>query len=358
MRDLIGFESLVPNSARAHLKPPPEASSHLNSIASRVMWAWNTSRGWGTGNRILYALHMACSNYDWAIALRDECTQRLKAGLADVAEKAKASLAKAREERAAGRQFVERFKLPKDHPLAPETIPFDQRDAFLPAFMHYLMSLAEKKGQGFTKGMIVFEDKDHRIADFFKLSTEAYTRPSSHWKGRRVENALYGLDSDELPAGLRTAHFGKLAVKNGAGKQWSFIKPELWGTKTWAHWFGHAFTYICTRPAEMMGSKSEDCHRRERLPKCDREKFAELYTQITGTKELPKDLKNAIKTHGISAMVAFLNVQLKKASPPITDKINQFLTYLKENYVDHLELRTGREVLLTQAEIQLRDDDA
>lgn len=361
MRDLIGFSSLVRTPfITAQTNPPTvEASKLMNSLASRVMWAWNSSRGWGGCNRALFIWRMAFTNYDGAIALRDECTQKLKAGLADVAETAKASLAKVRHEVEVGRKFVESFKLPKTDPNAPENIPAGQRDAFLPSFMRYLMSMAENKGQGFIKGMIVFEDKDHRIADFFKSSTETYTRLSSHWKGRRVEKEVYGMDSEELPGGLRTAHFGQLTVKGEDGKQWSFIKPELWGTKTWVHWFGHAIAYIYTRPAEILGRESKDCHRRERLPKSDQKKFAKLYTQITGEKEISKELKNAIKVNGISAMVAFLDAKLKGAvSMPILSAINLFLENLHTSYRDHLDLRTGREVVFTQAEFDLDIEQA
>jgi hypothetical protein len=230
---------------------------------------------------------------------------------------------------------------PSDAGSPENTIPKDQRRALASSFVWYLMSVAQiEQGKGFGEGMFVFEDSDYRIHDFF--AAVATARASSHYKG--VRQTSYGLDivqdnQSGLPAGHQTVHFGKLTTPD-ANRQYTFLKPESWGTESLWQMIGHGISYLLTRPAHLLGSASHQGEFKEHFPAELKREFLALLKAIGAPPE--KDA-NWTVARTATTLTTFLTAN------PLTTHKKAIWEFLNSNirYYESTLIRNGEEVILT-----------
>jgi hypothetical protein len=257
-----------------------------------------------------------------------------------------------------------------------------------------LMSHALIKSQGFREGTFVIDDPDRLIFHFLlhyknvsiisdKTWTEVpvcYERPSSHWAGRYEKQ--YGIDSEVMNIfGKRTLLLGEIyRDASRTGDPLLFIKPENF---SWRFTFyEHNIEFVEAQWNKVMhpGSDDQADMRKERVPVCFTNLFRdlvcmlhtpidkaqveacldleakELLCEADGTFKSIPELCRKAKMYGISWMLRVLEA-LKK--PKGLDKhinirdydssFQQLIT--AQEYLDHLDLRTGREVFLDDKEI-------
>ncbi len=220
-------------------------------------------------------------------------------------------------------------------------VPLDERRKYMAPFVWYLMSLAEvHQGKGFKEGMLVFQDPEYRMHDFFAAA--ATGRESSHYRGSRLTS--FGMDIVQdgktgLPGNHQTAHFGKRLTLDPQN-QYTYLKPEAYGTESIGQMVGHALDYLKTRIPHLLGhgSKADEC--KEHVPPALSKQFLKLCGEIDLKDYNPKLMKD----FGVAAMGKTLDDYLKvNPKSPHAEKIAEFVVNELEDYD---LVRTGREVVL------------
>ena len=268
---------------------------------------------------------------------------------------------------AQGKALVELFKTyPKEHPKSPESVYSPQtRRALGAGFVWHNMSRSQtEQGKGFGEGMFVFEDPDYRIHDFFAAT--ATPRASTHFKGVRLTS--YGMDIVQdhrtgLPGGHQTMHFGKRLTLDPK-KQYTFMKPESWGTESLGQIAGHGGSYLLSLATHLLGYTTQVGQYKEHTPKSIRNAFLKLIQTIAPEERKPKIIQwgltgamdylrsfvrketPAILDWGVAGMVYFLR-DFMKANPktPHKNEIGEFVEVYLKNYTE-MTIRQGEEVII------------
>ncbi|MEX0939940.1 MAG: hypothetical protein WDZ41_01110 [Candidatus Babeliales bacterium] len=276
--------------------------------------------------------------------------------------------------------------------------------------LHYFYALAENKNQEFNEGTFVIQDSNFGIFEFLKSYVDkkyqginaespaicfqnltAYPRPSSHFnqyyeQSNKVEpkptfissifsywgldNAAnsvkslqkkeayihYGIDIDKqdifLPvSNKRHILFGKVDEE----KQLIFIKMENHGIGNvqdaglHCREFGHSI--LRKLYPQWFGSDDEQNMRKERVPQAIFNKFKSILNNCEDYASADiKEIRKKAKGLGIQLMYREAKtikqnyIDYKKEVP---QSVNDFIEDIKNKQYDHLDLRIGQEVILT-----------
>ncbi|HUD02208.1 MAG TPA: hypothetical protein VMR37_07755 [Rhabdochlamydiaceae bacterium] len=237
----------------------------------------------------------------------------------------------------------------------------------------FLMHCALRKGQGFSEGTFVIEERGRLYS--FLLSQHAYLRASTHcvdrspvntgWTSYFKKSSLHhgnDVPNGLMPAQKRTILFDLIDPLNQNDITPLFFKPENYGTQG-ADLIGHSKDYILTRKLV----KPEDDIpgiQKEIVPRVAKQAFSNLLKHIQAN--LPVygpflekldpaifDLSKASKKAalwGIAYMYAFMKgleeqpsclASLHEAASPLLEVLRAY---------DNLDKRRGREVFLSEAE--------
>lgn len=252
----------------------------------------------------------------------------------------------------------------------------------------FLYDKAGEKGQAFEKeGTFLIEDKDFNIYDallkYVKLVNPtvtgtkkdkplhisynpfAYPRDCSHYKQGEKLYPRYGIDVRfdengyqirELPASKAHILFGKVLDWNG--QQWIFIKPEnngLYYKDGWAQHAGEFGTSVAKKTNLIENDDDAECNRKERVTKIFKQQMKPIIDQLMQPQVLNVDLKAMVDAEGIKSMFTIKKLVLNANNPKLPATAINALDALIEAYkskYDHLEMRSGREVILTQEEMK------
>jgi hypothetical protein len=252
----------------------------------------------------------------------------------------------------------------------------------------FLYDKAGEKGQAFEKeGTFLIEDKDFNIYDallgYVKLvnptvtgtkqdkplhisyNAFAYPRDCSHYKQGEKLYPRYGIDirfdengyqTRELPASKAHILFGKVLDWNG--QQWIFIKPEnngLYYKDGWAQHAGEFGTSVAKKANLIENDDDADCNRKERVTKIFKQQMKPIIDQLMQPQVLNVDLKAMVDAEGIKSMFTIKKLILNANNPKLpataTNALDALIEAYKSKY-DHLEMRSGREVILRQKEMK------
>lgn len=218
----------------------------------------------------------------------------------------------------------------------------EEKRSFALPFTWYLFSRAISKGEGFKQGMLVFEDPDHRILNFF--GSAASTRLSSHYRGR-VLGSNFGIDiPNGLPYKFQTVLFGGLSVLDSASGEWLFWKPEDHGVESLWQLFLHSLDYLASLK-ELIG--------REQGPLDHKEDLLPLFRKHKRALKAAGFSMALLNKHswGISGLIAALKPlmdnpeRVAQLSEAKKGKIISFLNDLLRQY-DWVDVRHGNEVVI------------
>lgn len=216
----------------------------------------------------------------------------------------------------------------------------------------FLMYKSIQKKQGYEEGTFVIEDPEQKVYKFLLASTgekgnKVYSRKSTHYVGRSP-SSHFGLDifRPEMPAQKRTLLFAM--VKNhGSNEEVLFIKPENYSAKLTyfleALWHGGEMLIAQRNKLFYPGMDDQENMRKERIPVDVADRFAELVDKAPNKKAILAEAKK----YGIAYMLAFVKNPVNNIPPNSLDDI------IPADRFDHLDKRTGREVYLDVAELQL-----
>lgn len=248
----------------------------------------------------------------------------------------------------------------------------------LVAVMWALFDAGVAKGQGYEQGSFVVEDRDWRLFDFLRGNGGAYARHSSHLKrATRLTNAgHYGIDilgsyqagaADWKPYSCLNPAFVQqnilparkgtiLFVPMPAGRDMHlatnqiFIKMEDHGIRTWYGYANHAWDFITGTCLGLGGGSGEA--RKERVDP----HLARRYKAMIGRVPAAWFTADTPIAHelGVRAMMheadrlgrAFL------ADQGFRQAHAEFTAAVDAKGYDHLAMRTGDEVIFTQAELR------
>lgn len=255
------------------------------------------------------------------------------------------------------------------------------------ALTWFLMDIALKKGQGHEQGAFCLEDKDSKLYNFLLKAEGCGDRESSHfiersdaWTGGTklmMKSAAHkGIDVlNGLPAGKRHLLFGQVNTHLGEKNKILFLKLEDFSPfTTTAYGYDmlmHGADLVMAQYNKKFNPGSDDAPEmaKERVPNVVLKAFEQIVNvglkgyeksiiePIVGELEkkgFPKDDPiKASKIWGIAYMTAFITEVSKGEVAPIPLGFNtdNFETSLSDLKLDHMELRTGREVYITQDDL-------
>jgi len=237
-----------------------------------------------------------------------------------------------------------------------------------------LFDAAVAKGQGFEQGAFVVEDPDGRLFSFFRDNERSYQRLSSHLKPmtRRTGVGHHGLDMRGarpaglpahpdagehalLPARKRTLLFIPMLPGPGTGleRRHLFLKLEDHGLEGLGAFIRHGFDYLHTTVMGF-GSTPPERARKERVDPALARAYRRLLDHISapGRAHLTPASYGAAEL-GVRAMVAEWQ-RLKpviQEDPALFDLGRAFAGALAHKRYDHLDVRTGDEVIFSRAEL-------
>lgn len=260
----------------------------------------------------------------------------------------------------------------------------------LAALTWYLMSLALKKGEGFTTGAFMIEDPTNKLYQFLVDSPghASGIRKSSHLMGRTPKHigktsfvvkssSHHGVDviNNKMPASTRTILFEKTEnapfLEDVMPKSILFFKPESFSPfLTTGHGYDalhHTSEWGISVYNKKVNPGSDDLPtmRKERIPTEYLQDFANLidYIEIrpyefesnafldeSGQLMNLGEAKKNSKLWGIAYMYHFLE---KTKTLTYNNKIVELIDNLldKLTILDHYDKRTGREVYLSTDEL-------
>ncbi len=251
--------------------------------------------------------------------------------------------------------------------MAGKLIEFKDVKEYLTAvrnLMWYLYPLAVQKREAFQEGTFVIIDPNFRILHFLNSYFKGYDRSgkwSSHFRefdGIYTKGALDVLPEfrDELyfPPYNQDKKIDKYHIFFGkTGDNRFFIKPESYGldfmNDIWSA-LGHLLEWYHSIIAKFsFGADDKDHMRKERVENHVSKMWNDLVHKVYKNKhddpELLDDI-NQVKLHGIQKIKEI--IETKQIYNDHKDFVNNFLTTL--NY-DNLSIRKGREVILTEEDI-------
>lgn len=238
-----------------------------------------------------------------------------------------------------------------------------------------LFDAAVAKGQGFEQGAFVVEDPDGRLFSFFRDNERSYKRVSSHLKPltRRTGVAHHGLDMRGarpaglpahpdagehalLPARKRTLLFIPMLPGAGTelGRRHLFLKLEDHGLEGLGAFIRHGFDYLHTTVMGFGATPAERA-RKERVDPALARAYRRLLDHIpaSGRAHLTP-ASYAAADLGVRAMVAEW-ARLKpviQQDPALFDLGRDFAGALANKRYDHLDVRTGDEVIFSRGDLR------
>ncbi|NCC04244.1 MAG: hypothetical protein EOM37_09445 [Proteobacteria bacterium] len=254
--------------------------------------------------------------------------------------------------------------------------------------MTFLLAKGMEKGDGFSEGAFNISDPDHRLRDFLDSSPEVYQRPSSHIEGfqQAPGGSHRGIDvggNVTLPYGKATLLYGGInAGVQGMGEDRLFLKTEEHGCRLSSRWtpnrdqnmrtdrpkrfgdvgqfLGHAAGFFRTVLRGISGGllfpNAKDS-RKERIPGDVTKDFKTILKGLdrSGKAEIAGILRQndpLATSQGIRVMVANLNEALARQDldQPTREAMQHLSSKLSTRF-DHLDVRIGNEVVLSQDEL-------
>lgn len=254
--------------------------------------------------------------------------------------------------------------------------------------MTFLLAKGMEKGDGFSEGAFNISDPDHRLRDFLDSSPEVYQRPSSHIEGfqQAPGGSHRGIDvrgNVTLPYGKATLLYGGInAGVQGMGENRLFLKTEEHGCRLSSRWtpnrdpnmrpdrparfgdigqfLGHATGFFRTVLRGISGGRlfpNAKDSRKERMPGDVSKDFKAILKGLdrSGKTEIAGILRQndpLATSQGIRVMVANLNEALARQDldQPTREAMQHLSSKLSTRF-DHLDVRIGNEVVLSQDEL-------
>ena len=254
--------------------------------------------------------------------------------------------------------------------------------------MTFLLAKGMEKGDGFSEGAFNISDPNHRLRNFLDSSPEVYQRPSSHIEGfqQAPGGSHRGIDvrgTVTLPYGKATLLYGGInAGVQGMGENRLFLKTEEHGCRLSSRWtpnrdpnmrpdrparfgdigqfLGHAAGFFRTvlrgisRGHLFPNAKDS---RKERIPGDVSKDFKAILKGLdrSGKAEIAGILRQndpLATSQGIRVMVANLNEALARQDldQPKREAMQHLSSKLSTRF-DHLDVRIGNEVVLSQDEL-------
>lgn len=278
----------------------------------------------------------------------------------------------------------------------------------------YLYAEALNKNEPFDHGTIVIKDDNFVLHDFLlnyvkmvnpkvrgtvkdtahwvSFNPFGYSRASTHFSKAQNESRQYGIDvryhladslRNILPSGKSHILFGKVEPDLGL----MFIKLEHHGIYAYDGLMGHISGFFASKTRKSLptlekilprswycwlekkvGHNDDPASRRERVPHAVKKQFKTLIRSSAMSPVRKKQCIQAVEHHGIKAVQSFVvqewrylkDILKHKASKkqlhktwlpqPFLLKLDAMIQELGA-YYDYLSLRTGREVILTDAEL-------
>lgn len=244
-------------------------------------------------------------------------------------------------------------------------------------FVWFCFALAISKDQSFEEGTFLISDPNLQLYKF--LAELGQYRKSSHFnsyaKVTRKEYAVssqMGLDLNNLPAGKGTLLFGKINEDSKKPESdFMFIKPENYGV----NWFSfplHAQEYLFAQLRKRLptainplGTDDEEYYRKERIPADVANAYSNIIKEIEEL-SIEKNInfgidfkENLKEAHGLGINFIYSQLPILLNLENLSENIKDELKVLKDLLesanlkYDNLELRFGREVILTQSDFEL-----
>lgn len=210
----------------------------------------------------------------------------------------------------------------------------------------FFYALAINKNQGFSEGTFLIEDPNFGLYDY--LSKFGLYRHSSHFK--ETASTQKGTDIEGLPADKRTLLFGKV-IKENQDKDLTFIKPENFGVQKYYDIMMHGYEFVVAQARKRIGSDDWDEWRKERVPKEDLALYTALIKRIknSGCTMDFKDKELNIHTM-YNNIIKFLAEKENCSDKKLVSEAGSYINLLEQKY-DRVNLRFGREVILTKEDI-------
>jgi len=208
------------------------------------------------------------------------------------------------------------------------------------------------EGNGFEEGTFIVPKE---FAPFFEAA--GYHRISSHAKLLNPGTNI-GNDSDNLPQSK--GHILSLQLHHPNLKNYCLIKPENHGTSGIKNTAFHLIEFAQAQIRKIkffqqtFGMKSDDdeAYRKERIPSDIKKQYQELVQDFRlGNAETEKFIKDA----SIGIFAIYKNAKSldnSKFNLTLRKKARAFISMLESRY-DHLNIRIGREVILSKEDLLL-----
>lgn len=245
---------------------------------------------------------------------------------------------------------------------------------YVASIIHYLFQKAEQKGNGFNEGAFVVEDQDHALFNRLCELSGSYKRISSHRIGNNM-SAHYGFDLPEgliRPTDKRHVLFFSTVIDKG--KKVIFIKPENYGTQQLDHLVNHSIEYLesfAKRYSLIWGDiHNPSQERKERVIYLDpslKQAICDCIQTLSTQDDsvvcadlgdsyefLPHNedtLQQKFQQNGISLIVTLLQKKEYGQSATVQGELYNLMTLLDSKSMDHLNMRTAKEVILTKDEL-------
>lgn len=244
------------------------------------------------------------------------------------------------------------------------------------AVMWGLYDAAARKGQAYDQGSFMVEDRHGRLTQFLLVNDQAAPRHSSHLRRatRLTGQGHYGIDilgaydagarlwnpfTDQHPAfqqlNILPARKGTLLVipmpadaRIGLETRHVFIKMEDHGLRTWNGWFNHALDFL-TRT--LLGWEEVGVSRKERV----HPRFTRAYAAMAAA--LPQGQRDRLNPDAPELGLRVMRAQAEAvagmpAGAEARCRALDFLRLVDGENLDHLNVRTGHEVVLSESELR------
>ncbi|MCX5924798.1 MAG: hypothetical protein NT124_00665 [Candidatus Dependentiae bacterium] len=248
-----------------------------------------------------------------------------------------------------------------------------QTEENLRAIIWSLFAIAAQKGQSFDEGTFVIEDQNNYLYRWLATFPGAKQRLATHFQ-EYPGITYYGLNIKNLPHNHTTLLCGSF-THNANNKQYVFIKPELHGVEEWGEWASHGVGLFQSKARKhipgaqaLFGSDDQEGWRKERVPSAISNLFGTIIklankgwahswlSPASHHKNNPATLIKNGKTGGIWKMREIVHAIDEKTIPAqkkaeFKDLKTRFEAECKK--YDHLDIRKGREVILTPKDFQV-----
>ncbi|MBA3954470.1 hypothetical protein H0X48_04080 [Candidatus Dependentiae bacterium] len=272
--------------------------------------------------------------------------------------------------------------------LGSNLLVAEQYESNIKALVWFYFAQALAKNQQFNDGTFIIQDTSDRVFAYLKKCPSTYGRISTHFTSYLKASQLsvddkkqFGLDIDHLPSNKKTILFGVV----DPSRHLFFIKPESAGVKQFKEALRHGIHLVAAQLRKVpsccelwalkffqgsstpkvtavarwfssyLGSDDSPTSRKERVPLDARLKFGTLLYALKSyalvSDAVVSDYISKASIYGISYMYAeAIKLKAQTCTPQALSLVETFIQELESVY-DHLGLRFGREVILTDFEL-------